>query len=274
MMQNPEFKAREVAKLLKDGNPWNVDVPATDKQLEGLKLGWGWNKDLTKENCLALAKLSQQNKGKIPSLQCRRAVAEANRTRAWTDEQRRRVGDSKRGKPSKTKGMHIHTQEHKLDLAKQMTENNPMGNPVYVEKVRQSKLGKFRPDMMGDSNPSHNPDVIPRIQAGIHRRPTKPEIELMKLLAREHPGEFAYNGGFELGVSIGARVPDFVNVNSQKQVIELYGDYWHRNDNPQDRVHEYGALGCECLVVWEHELENEVILVVKLREFGGKGGKL
>lgn len=49
MLQDPIFKAKELTKILKNGKPWNIGVPATGKQLDGLRKGWGWNKGLTKK---------------------------------------------------------------------------------------------------------------------------------------------------------------------------------------------------------------------------------
>jgi len=62
-------------------------------------------------------------------------------------------------------------------------------------------------------------------------------------------------------------VPDFININGQKKIIELYGDYWHRNDDPQDRIDLFAKYGYQTLIIWEHELKNEVELKDKLQEF-------
>jgi G:T-mismatch repair DNA endonuclease (very short patch repair protein) len=36
--------------------------------------------------------------------------------------------------------------------------------------------------------------------------------------------------------------PDFI-CDEEKKVIEVYGDYWHRNDNPQDRINKFKKMG-------------------------------
>lgn len=43
--------------------------------------------------------------------------------------------------------------------------------------------------------------------------------------------------------------PDFVNIKKRK-VIEGFGDYWHRNDNPQDKIDSFGKFGYDCLIIW------------------------
>lgn len=47
--------------------------------------------------------------------------------------------------------------------------------------------------------------------------------------------------------------PDF-RVPGTMRMIEVYGDYWHIGENPQDRIDLWRSVGCECLVVWEHEI--------------------
>jgi very-short-patch-repair endonuclease len=91
-----------------------------------------------------------------------------------------------------------------------------------------------------------------------NKKPTKPEIKLGNLLDEITPNQFGYNGNYKLGVSLGRRIPDFVNINGKKQVIELFGDYWHRNDSEDDKISHYHKLGYSCLIVWENELKNNV----------------
>jgi len=47
--------------------------------------------------------------------------------------------------------------------------------------------------------------------------------------------------------------PDF-RVPGTMRMIEVFGDYWHGGENPQDRIDLWESVGCECLVVWEHEI--------------------
>ena len=38
--------------------------------------------------------------------------------------------------------------------------------------------------------------------------------------------------------------------------IEIYGDYWHRGENPQDRVDLFDTYGYKTLVIWEKEVHS------------------
>lgn len=55
--------------------------------------------------------------------------------------------------------------------------------------------------------------------------------------------------------------PDF-RIPGTMKVIEVYGNYWHRNDDPQVRIDMWRSVGCECLVIWEFEI-NESPEIVK-----------
>jgi G:T-mismatch repair DNA endonuclease (very short patch repair protein) len=104
--------------------------------------------------------------------------------------------------------------------------------------------------------------------------PTKPELALFSLLQTNFPGEYVYNGDFRNEIMLHGLIPDFVNVNGRKQVIELFGDYWHDKkkgiswkSTEFGRKAVYSQLGFECLVVWEHELKSPEEVIEKIRRF-------
>lgn len=88
---------------------------------------------------------------------------------------------------------------------------------------------------------------------------------------------FEYNGDFSLGVVLNGMIPDFVNTNGKKQVIEVFGDYWHGNaDNnsnwetaEDDKIRNYAAIGFDCLILWEHDIKSMTnkTLGEKIRSF-------
>ncbi len=57
--------------------------------------------------------------------------------------------------------------------------------------------------------------------------------------------------------------PDF-KANGQKKVIELYGDYWHQNDDPLELIVNYKDVGYDCLVFWEHDVKEHMPEVIEL----------
>ena len=129
--------------------------------------------------------------------------------------------------------------------------------------------------------PLRSEPEIRRLQiANSSREPNNSELAMFVMLEESAPGEFEYNGGCELGVVLGGRVPDFVNVNGKKQVVLLHGCYWHSCPSCgrgtgtiqaielQDSL-PYEQLGYDCLIVWEHELDDYAELKHKVRGFLG-----
>lgn len=61
--------------------------------------------------------------------------------------------------------------------------------------------------------------------------------------------------------------PDF-KVTGENKVIEVYGDYFHRNDDPQELIGLFKQIGIDCLVIWEKEIYNQPQLVLeKVNDF-------
>jgi len=109
---------------------------------------------------------------------------------------------------------------------------------------------------------------------GANKTPTQPELRIIEILNRHFP-EFKYNGNGQLGVILGGMIPDFLNVNGKKQVIEVFGDYYHgticrnwRNSELGKKM-AYNSLGYKCLVIWQSEIENKTDeeLVDTIRKF-------
>ena len=83
--------------------------------------------------------------------------------------------------------------------------------------------------------------------------PTGPERWLGWYLEDKYPGEWAYNGNCDLGIIVGGRIPDFVNVNGLKVVIEVFGYYWHKPEDEEKKIKHYKKFGYECIVIWEYD---------------------
>ena len=103
-------------------------------------------------------------------------------------------------------------------------------------------------------------------------KPNKLETYLDNILQHNFPRQWEYVGDGQL--IIGGKWPDFANINGKKQLIELFGDYWHQGEDPQDKIDHYKKYGFKCLVIWEHELNQlpEEQIVSKVREFVGQIG--
>lgn len=104
-----------------------------------------------------------------------------------------------------------------------------------------------------------DPAYIKKMMKAWNIRPNKPETLMLQLLNGLYPDQWKYTGDFSF--TINGKSPDFTNCNGQKKIIEIFGDYWHRGQNPQDRIDVFAPFGYKTLVIWEHELKeiNNVI---------------
>ena len=164
-------------------------------------------------------------------------------------------------------------------------EMNPMYGKRRPEELRQA-LSKFQIQRFTDPSERRrlsdtikqlwtDPNFIAKVMKGRSVRPTKPEQILIDILGKHLP-EFGYNGDFSLGVVIAGLIPDFVNVNGKKEIIELFGDYFHSGKirakwhaSELGRIMAYNSLGYRCLIIWEHEIyeQQESEIINKIRQF-------
>ena len=77
---------------------------------------------------------------------------------------------------------------------------------------------------------------------------------MQKALNRWFPGEWRYNKG---AVVLDSLVPDFININGRKAVIEVFGNYWHRPDEIAQKRRRYRRLGFQCVAVWEKDFNSD-----------------
>jgi len=112
------------------------------------------------------------------------------------------------------------------------------------------------------SDPEYKRQTVKAILKGLGKTPNKAEAKLEDLLD-QHNLPFRFVGDGQL--IIGGMCPDYANYNGAKQLIELYGDYWHKGDNPQVRIDAFKKYGYDCLVIWEHELRDESEILNRVR---------
>ena len=94
---------------------------------------------------------------------------------------------------------------------------------------------------------------------------TGPEVLVEEYLNSKFPGEWKYIGK-DREVSIGGKYPDFININGKKEVIEVWGFYWHFGENEEALMEHYKKYGFKCLVIWDYEC-NPIDIKRKMEEF-------
>lgn len=174
----------------------------------------------------------------------RREVARSNMKARWQDPKYR---------------------EQTLKLVREAYRRNP---DLHEKRSRQGKINW------------QDPEYVKMVLGSLNKPPTKLEKQLGAILDKHFP-EFKYNGDGRLGVTLGGLIPDFVNVNGKKQVIEVFGDYWHSPEiignnwrrSELGRIMIYNSVGWGCLVIWQHELKEltEEQILTKITKFEKEG---
>ena len=111
------------------------------------------------------------------------------------------------------------------------------------------------------SDPKRKEELIKKTRMAAKIKPNKLELLLNSLLQSNFPDEWAYTGNGKL--IIDGLVPDFANINGHKAVIEAFGDYWHKGQNPENRMAKYEKMGYQCLVFWEKDIKKNPALVIE-----------
>jgi G:T-mismatch repair DNA endonuclease (very short patch repair protein) len=214
------------------------------------------------------AKISQGLKGK--SFSCKGRPSPL-RGRHHSEETKRKISESNKGRvPTEetlNKRKALMTMERREALRLSFTgDKNPTKNLLVREKIRLSKIGGKRSDshkeiMRQRSKNNWQKEEFVRKQMRAHNiRPNRAEMHLSLMLEGMMPGHWKYVGDGE--VIIAGKCPDFINVNGKKLIIELYGDYWHKGQDPKDRARIFEPYGYRTLVIWESELKD----VTKVKE--------
>jgi len=194
-----------------------------------------------------------------------------------TEKTRQKLVESHKGQIAWNKGKSL-TEEHKEKLRISHLGQRPNRRGFKhtsdsIEKMRMRKLGKVvsletKEKMRATLKRKwESPIYAEKMIKAWKFTPNKQEIKLLKMLETMYPGEWKFVGDGQ--VIIAGRCPDFINVNGQKKIIELFGDYWHKGENPQNRADLFKPFGYETLVIWENEMKYTNSVKDRIERFCG-----
>ena len=213
-----------------------------------------------------------------------------------SDEAKENYRKSKTGKNNPFFGKHL-SDDHKNKVRKGMqkarkekTDFQELYNKKWlIEKyVEEEQTSYDIAEVLGCSKTSvlkglHR-EGIPLKRSGLrdlkklHIKPNKLEIKVNDILQRNFPNEWKYNGDPSVGLILANMVPDFINVNGQKTVIEVFGDFFHDPEKAfmkvswkrQEfgRVARFSQLGYKTIILWESKIkeEGESYILEQIRE--------
>jgi len=136
-----------------------------------------------------------------------------------------------------------------------------------IESDKKSNLKKW-------SNSEFRDKTVRAIMKGNGASgPNKKELSLIKYSQIACGNDYKFTGNGE--VVFGGRCPDFININGQKKIMELFGDYWHgekRTGRTKEQEEDlkkshYKKYGYDCLIIWENELKFPEQVIEKIKNF-------
>jgi len=254
---NRQEAMRKVGLSNKGRKPWNKGLTKEDdSRIRGVGNRKGcisWCKGLTKETDSRLMH-SESAKNRI-------GVASKER---WTNEEYIMKMACR-----KTNAGFTHTEETKRIL--RLAAINE-----WKDLELRKKRGQISRKLWED--PEYRDNIVSKVMKANGVKPNKLEIRLADALNNEFPGylKFVGDGSFLVGGSS----PDFINVE-KKQIIEVFGCYWHccrkhfpnikdrdsiirkQHRKDQRRVNKFKKLGYSVLIIWEHEIIDDLQSVIK-----------
>lgn len=192
-------------------------------------------KEKTKEQMKFITELGKANKGKISTKKHREKQSKAIEKRGgvWN------------------KGLTTKTDERVKKGCKKSGQSRT-GKKYFVYSERNKRFWQ-------------NPEFVKKQMKSRGVKPNKAELKLNELLQQILLKEYKYVGDGEF--ILAGKCPDFININGQKKIIELYGTYWHKGETGQDRIDLFEQYGYKTLIVWEDELKDIEDLKNKILNF-------
>jgi len=209
----------------------------------------------------AKQKISKARKRHPVSIEVREKIRQA-RLKDWCNPEYRE-------KQIKLRSEYQITEETKLKIRRTKAKNQYRHSAETKAKISLSLLGNTRTlgykttektkKILSEISRRHMQDpefknrVIRATIKANRKRPTNPEMKVLEAVEK-YSLPYRYNGN-NAGFVLAGCCPDFVNINGDKIVIEVWGDYWHRNDNPADRISRFAKYGFGTLILWESHIK-------------------
>lgn len=209
----------------------------TEETKQKMSKHWNYEKHFTQE---IREKLSEAGKGRFLSEKTRGKIAETHKGKKHTEATKKQISEKKKK----------YYQER----------------PDVKEEIRKTITKKWK-----------DPEYIQMMITARNTKPNKSEQYLNTIIQKHFPKEYVFNGDFSAGITLGGLIPDWVNCNGKKKVIELFGEPFHDEKKAIRKINwkgtEFGRkavfsqLGFDTLIIWWEYLrrnsDEEVVALLK-----------
>jgi G:T-mismatch repair DNA endonuclease (very short patch repair protein) len=155
---------------------------------------------------------------------------------------------------------------------------SPIRNKKISDALRgreitwRDKLSKGTKNYLASLSDKERRELLLKRIAGSKVKPNQAELKLETILKKNFPRKFKLN--VKGTVVIGNKIPDFVQTNGKKALVELFGSYWHgrkfTGKKPlvaeNSRKAHFAVWGFKTAIIWEHELKDEGLVVKKVKK--------
>ena len=193
------------------------------------------------------ANLSKALKGRHLSEEWKANISRGNRGKRRNEEHKANYSKAKKGIPF--------TEEHLANMSKALTGK-------HLTEETKAKLCKAMKAFWQD--PEYKDRARKAMRLGLQVHPNKPELVLLALLESLNT-DWQYVGDGQLIVA--GKNPDFWN--GDHKLCEMWGDYWHKGQDPQDRIDLFSLYGYKTLIIWERELAKPEVVLRRIINFVG-----
>jgi len=198
-----------------------------------------------------------------------------NKGKPWTEEQKEKLKGRVPWNKDK-KGLQVAWNKDKKlseDHVQSLKETWKIPSQKRLDGIkRQAEKIKGKPSWNKGISPSE--ESLRKWAKSCGLKPNKKEKQLFGFVDMIFPNDYKLNVRANV-MTLGGKIPDIVNVNGKKQVIEMLGTYWH-SEKVTGRTKEqeedflkshYSKYGYNCLIIWESELKNPDKLTQKIQNF-------
>jgi len=258
LSEETKEKLRETLKKCPNGMLGKHHSEEAKEKLRVAHLKENLSDETLKKMSIAQLGRPSPRKGKHHTEETKQKIREKAIGRKVSEKTKKKMSEAVKGKNNYFYGKHYcgkdnynygkhQTEELKKKLRERQIKffQNPQNRKIWSEREKKKC-----------QNLKYVKGLIKKLEMGNNLRPTKPE----KIFDELTPDNVRYVGNGKWWRN--HHNPDF-KITGQNKVIEIYGDYWHRNDDPKDRIKEYKEMGLDCLVFWEYEVYEDTERVLK-----------
>ena len=148
-------------------------------------------------------------------------------------------------------------------------DKNSMKRPEVVAKLKANPNNirtQFKKGIVPWNKGLKNPySEEARKKLHLISKPNKEEKKLNTILQAVFLEKFRFVGDWSFYID--RLNPDFVSVDGSKLVIDLFGEYWHKEGTEEERSKRFAKEGYRSLVIWVKELDDRMTVINKINDF-------